>query len=292
MKMKRPRTKHYKLRDLEPEIRELQEIGSMSLRDHNQNMHEISKQLTNNKKENHMSATKLYSEEQMIDLAYKMCEFQLEDIKYHIKRENIYDHLPTPTLTLPDQADAEKIFDELEGAQFNEETSEYEIKISRSDFIQAMQTYLASHMVKEREIKYDKDGICTLESGKYQFIGEKIFKIKEGETAFRKFNLFLNHGDESGRGCWTICYGEIDDVDNIVVAVEDDEKTANESCKRLNSILKSVHMVAPKEIALPNIKCKCSENEKHGETSIMCCNHCGLPTEAFWTNTIQHNKGE
>lgn len=32
-----------------------------------------------------------------------------------------------------------------------------------------------------------------------------------------------------------------------------------------------------------NIQCKCSEDQKHGETSIMCCNHCGLPIEKFWT---------
>lgn len=28
--------------------------------------------------------------------------------------------------------------------------------------------------------------------------------------------------------------------------------------------------------------CKCKEEDKHGETSIMCCNECGLPTETFW----------
>jgi hypothetical protein len=30
------------------------------------------------------------------------------------------------------------------------------------------------------------------------------------------------------------------------------------------------------------IGCVCSEEEKHGETSVMCCNHCGNPTENFW----------
>ena len=33
-----------------------------------------------------------------------------------------------------------------------------------------------------------------------------------------------------------------------------------------------------------SIACKCTSEEKHGETQIMCCNHCGLPTESFWTN--------
>jgi hypothetical protein len=28
--------------------------------------------------------------------------------------------------------------------------------------------------------------------------------------------------------------------------------------------------------------CVCSENNKHGETSIICCNECGKPTEKFW----------
>lgn len=51
-KMKRPRTKHYTLRDLEPEITELQAIGSMSQRDYNRNMREISKQSNPNKNQN------------------------------------------------------------------------------------------------------------------------------------------------------------------------------------------------------------------------------------------------
>lgn len=28
--------------------------------------------------------------------------------------------------------------------------------------------------------------------------------------------------------------------------------------------------------------CVCKPEETHGETSVMCCNHCGLPTEKFW----------
>lgn len=31
-----------------------------------------------------------------------------------------------------------------------------------------------------------------------------------------------------------------------------------------------------------NTHCSCSEEEKTGETSIMCCNRCGKPTEKFW----------
>ena len=33
-------------------------------------------------------------------------------------------------------------------------------------------------------------------------------------------------------------------------------------------------------------QCRCPEKIKHGETSIMCCNECGRPTEEFWTKKI------
>lgn len=39
----------------------------------------------------------------------------------------------------------------------------------------------------------------------------------------------------------------------------------------------------PTPSALPtSIQCKCTPDQKHGETSIMCCNDCGLPCEPFW----------
>jgi hypothetical protein len=31
------------------------------------------------------------------------------------------------------------------------------------------------------------------------------------------------------------------------------------------------------------IGCQCPNGAKHGETSVMCCNECGKPTEQFWT---------
>jgi len=34
----------------------------------------------------------------------------------------------------------------------------------------------------------------------------------------------------------------------------------------------------------PDISCKCTEADKHGDTTIRCCNECGLPVEDFWTN--------
>lgn len=36
--------------------------------------------------------------------------------------------------------------------------------------------------------------------------------------------------------------------------------------------------------AAEGIKCKCPDNIKHGQTSVMCCNHCGLPDEDFYDN--------
>ena len=30
--------------------------------------------------------------------------------------------------------------------------------------------------------------------------------------------------------------------------------------------------------------CKCQPQDRHGETSVMCCNNCGKPTEEFWVN--------
>lgn len=54
-----------------------------------------------------------------------------------------------------------------------------------------------------------------------------------------------------------------DDFENLQKRVKDLE---NE-----NSKLKNVNY------------CICKEEEKHGETSVMCCNECGLPTEKFWS---------
>lgn len=46
------------------------------------------------------------------------------------------------------------------------------------------------------------------------------------------------------------------------------------------------------EDKLADIQCKCNPEQKHGETSIMCCNKCGLPTEKFWTKTQLPKKEE
>jgi hypothetical protein len=56
------------------------------------------------------------------------------------------------------------------------------------------------------------------------------------KTKPKKFNYFPNHGDEEGRGCWTICYGEINDYETIIAAV-DKKGQAIYACKELNRIL-------------------------------------------------------
>lgn len=30
------------------------------------------------------------------------------------------------------------------------------------------------------------------------------------------------------------------------------------------------------------LKCTCTEEERHGETTVFCCNHCGIPVEEMW----------
>lgn len=64
------------------------------------------------------------------------------------------------------------------------------------------------------------------------------------KLAEKAFTYFPNHGDEDGRGCYTICYagkdedGDFDfNGDEIIVGVLDEEKDAIESCRRLNEIL-------------------------------------------------------
>ena len=44
-----------------------------------------------------------------------------------------------------------------------------------------------------------------------------------------------------------------------------------------NAIAKEIEIKAGK-----GTNCTCNEEDKHGETSIMCCNECGKPTEKFW----------
>jgi len=46
---------------------------------------------------------------------------------------------------------------------------------------------------------------------------------------------------------------------------------------RLNEIIKEIEIKVGK-----GTHCTCNDEDKHGETSIMCCNECGKPTEKFW----------
>lgn len=36
------------------------------------------------------------------------------------------------------------------------------------------------------------------------------------------------------------------------------------------------------ELIKSEIKCQCKPDDTTGETSVMCCNNCGKPTEDFW----------
>lgn len=40
----------------------------------------------------------------------------------------------------------------------------------------------------------------------------------------------------------------------------------------------------------PTIGCTCDPKNMHGETSIMCCNECGKPTEGFWVGETDDRK--
>lgn len=51
------------------------------------------------------------------------------------------------------------------------------------------------------------------------------------------FYYFPNHGDEDGKNCWTVCYGnEESDGDEIILTTEDEED-AQDLCRRLNKII-------------------------------------------------------
>lgn len=53
----------------------------------------------------------------------------------------------------------------------------------------------------------------------------------------KRFNYFPNHGDEKGRGCWTVCYGEVSDIDHKIICCTDKEKDAKYACEMLNGII-------------------------------------------------------
>lgn len=53
----------------------------------------------------------------------------------------------------------------------------------------------------------------------------------------QKFEYFHNHGDDEGNNSLTICFGDSNEPDNIIVGCEDTEEDAIEAVKRLNAIL-------------------------------------------------------
>lgn len=47
-----------------------------------------------------------------------------------------------------------------------------------------------------------------------------------------------------------------------------------------------------KKFNIMNTICICHESEKHGQTSVMCCNRCGLPDEDFWQPSPSTETGQ
>lgn len=52
-----------------------------------------------------------------------------------------------------------------------------------------------------------------------------------------KFEYFHNHGDEDGNNSLTVCFGDSNELDHIIVGCHDTEQDAIESVQRLNTIL-------------------------------------------------------
>ncbi len=56
--------------------------------------------------------------------------------------------------------------------------------------------------------------------------------------------------------------------------------------KKLQTGQTSLLMAHKQILELPDMSinkhCSCEEEDKRGETSVMCCNDCGKPTEDFW----------
>jgi hypothetical protein len=55
-------------------------------------------------------------------------------------------------------------------------------------------------------------------------------------------------------------------------------------------LIKGSAFTEQRAVETRNIKCQCKPDEKHGQTSVMCCNDCGLPDEDFWSNGIGAEK--
>ena len=65
---------------------------------------------------------------------------------------------------------------------------------------------------------------------------------------------------------------------NLIKSLKIEIDTLNgRTAIRLNEIIKEIEIKVGK-----GIHCTCNEEDNHGETSIMCCNECGKPTEKFW----------
>jgi len=65
------------------------------------------------------------------------------------------------------------------------------------------------------------------------------------------------------------------------------EELKNEVLVRDDEIRQLHFQINVLEDQLKDIACKCTAEEKHGWTTIKCCNHCGKSTEEFWTKKTE-----
>ncbi len=103
----------------------------------------------------------------------------------------------------------------------------------------------------------------------------------------KKFNYFPNHGDEEGNNAWTIIYGDVADIDHIIVGAEDSERSAIEYCKRLNEILALSQSPETKKypiggFAPGNYQCYCVTCQKMfiGDKRAVQCEPCATKEQS------------
>lgn len=100
----------------------------------------------------------------------------------------------------------------------------------------------------------------------------------ENKTGLEKLLDSLVH---QSNGCGQsseryILSGIIDYTKKLIEEEKEDSKKYSGS--QVAAMMKSSYRAGKKEI-----KCQCDNEIKTGQTSVMCCNICGLPDEKFWT---------
>ena len=105
----------------------------------------------------------------------------------------------------------------------------------------------------------------------------------ENKTGLEKLLESLVH-QSNGCGQGTERYtlsGIIDDRKELIEQENKEGKTYSGS--EVANMMKGSYKAGVKEI-----KCQCDNEIKTGQTSVMCCNVCGLPDEKFWTKGEIH----